>query len=88
VYKTLDNEAAGFFLHLTYACDMVGPGKYSQYSDSLQTGQSRDRIPVEARFSEPIQTGPGAYPAFYTIGTRSFPGVKRPDCGVDHPPPI
>jgi hypothetical protein len=26
VYKTQDNKAAGFFLDLTKACDMVGPG--------------------------------------------------------------
>jgi len=25
--------------------------------------------------------------ASYTMGTRSFPGVKWPECGVDHPPP-
>ena len=40
-----------------------------------------------ARFSAPVQTGPGAYPASYTMGTRSFPGVKRAGCGADHPPP-
>jgi hypothetical protein len=56
-------------------------------SDSLQAGRSRDRIPVGARFSAPVQTGPGAYPAFYTMGTGSFPGVKRPGRGVDHAPP-
>jgi len=39
------------------------------------------------RFSAPIQTGPGAHPASCTMGTRSFPGVKRPGRGVDHPPP-
>ena len=27
-----------------------------------------------ARFSAPVQTGPGAYPASYTMGTGSFPG--------------
>jgi len=37
--------------------------------------------------SAPIQTGPGAHPASYTMGTGSFPGVKRPGCGIDHPPP-
>ena len=31
---------------------------------------------MEARFSAPIQTGPGAHPASYTMGTGSFPGVK------------
>jgi hypothetical protein len=40
-----------------------------------------------ARFSAPIQTGPGAHPASYTMGTGSFPGVKRPVRGVDHLPP-
>ena len=39
------------------------------------------------RFSAPVQTGPGAHPASYTMGTGSFPGVKRPGRGVDHPPP-
>ena len=29
-----------------------------------------------ARFSAPIQTGPGAQPASCTMGTGSFPGVK------------
>jgi len=29
-----------------------------------------------ARFSSPVQTGPGAYPAFYTTGTGSFLGGK------------
>jgi len=42
---------------------------------------------VGARFSAPIQTSPGAYPASYTLGTGSFPGVKRSGHGVDHPPP-
>jgi len=36
------------------------------------------------RSSAPIQTGPGAQPASYTLGTGSFPGVKRPGCGVEH----
>jgi hypothetical protein len=64
-----------------------GPGQPSQYSNSLQAGRSRDRIPVGARFSAPVQTGPGAHPASYTVGTGSFPGVKQPGRGIDHPPP-
>ena len=40
-----------------------------------------------ARFSAPVQTGPGAHPASYTMVTGSSPGVKRPGRGVDHPPP-
>jgi len=42
---------------------------------------------VGARFSEPVQSGPGAHPASYTMGTGSFPGVRRPGRGVDHLPP-
>jgi hypothetical protein len=34
------------------------------------------RIPVQARFSVPVQTGPGAHPAPCTMGTGSFLGVK------------
>ena len=43
-----------------------------------------DRIPVRARFSTPIPTGPGAS---YTTGTGFFPGVKRSGRNVDHLPP-
>jgi hypothetical protein len=34
-----------------------------------------------------VQTGPGAHPASYKMGTGSFPGVNRPGRGVEHPPP-
>jgi hypothetical protein len=40
-----------------------------------------------ARFSTLVQTGRGAHPAYYTVGTGSFSGVKRRGRGVDHPPP-
>ena len=30
----------------------------------------------EARFSAPVQTGPGAHPAYYTMDTGTFPGGK------------
>jgi len=42
---------------------------------------------VGARYSAPVQTDPRAHPVSYTVGTRSFLGVKRPGRGVDHPPP-
>ena len=41
----------------------------------------------EERFSAPVQNGPGAHPASYTMGSGSFPGVKQPGCGADHPSP-
>ena len=40
------------------------------------------------RFSALVHTGPGVHPAFYTMGTGSFPGVKRSGRGVDHPHPF
>jgi len=52
----------------------------------LLTGQSGDRIPVEARCSAPVQRGSGAQLASYTLRTVSFLGVKRPVCGVDQTP--
>ena len=58
----------------------------SRHSDTLRAGRSGDRIPVEARFSAPVQTGSEAHPASYTMGTGSFPGVKRPGRGVGYPP--
>jgi len=42
----------------------------------LRAGRSGNRIPVGARFSTPVQTGPGAHPASCAMGTGSFPGVK------------
>jgi hypothetical protein len=63
-----------------------GPGWIGRYSDSLRVGRSEDRIPVGARFSAPVQTGSGAQPASYTMGTGSLPGLKWPERGVNHPP--
>jgi hypothetical protein len=33
-----------------------------------------------------VQTGRGAHPATYTMGTRSFLGVKQPGRVAGHPP--
>jgi hypothetical protein len=43
-------------------------------------------MPVRARFSARVQTGPGTLPASDTMGTGSFPGVKRPGRGVEPTP--
>jgi hypothetical protein len=45
----------------------------SLYSESLRAGGSGDRNALATRFSAPVQTDPGALPAFYTMGTGSFP---------------
>jgi hypothetical protein len=56
----------------------VTPSAYtrSRYSDWLRAGRSGDRIPVGTRFFAPVQTGLMAHPAYCTMGTGSFPGVK------------
>jgi hypothetical protein len=41
----------------------------------------KKKNPVRARFSAPVQTGPGAHPASYTMSTGSFQGVES-DRGV------
>jgi len=41
-----------------------------------------------ARFTAHVQNRPGAHPTFFIMGTGSFPGVKRPGRGVDHPPQL
>jgi hypothetical protein len=64
-----------------------GSGRCRRYGDSLRNVRSGDRIPVGARFYAPVKTYPAAHPAFYLVGTRSFPGVKRPVCGIEHLPP-
>jgi hypothetical protein len=53
----------------------------------LRAGCSWDRIPVQAKFSAPVQTGPGAQPASCKMGTESFLRVKgRPGRETDPSP--
>jgi hypothetical protein len=57
---------------------------------SMATSYGLDGTGIESRwgakFFAPLQTGPGAHAASYKMGTVSFPVVKRPACGIDHPP--
>jgi len=57
-------------------CIIFGPGSIV----STATGYWLDGSGIEsrlgARFSAPVQTGPGAHPSFCTMGTGSFPEVK------------
>ena len=67
-----------------------GPGSVV----GIATGYGLDCPGIEsrwgARFSAPVQTGPGAHSAFCTIGTGSFPGVKsgRGVTLTPHPLPV
>ena len=53
-----------------------GPRYLSRYGDSLRTVRFGRRIPVGTRISSPVQTGPGAHPAFYSMRTGFSPGSK------------
>ena len=68
--KCLHNEIKYFYFILR-----CGPGSVVG-SDWLRAGRSGDQIPVEARFSAPVQTGPGAHPSSCTMGTGSLTGIK------------
>jgi hypothetical protein len=50
-------------------------GLRSRCSYSLRAGRFGHRIPVDARFSAPVQTGPEAQSASRTIGTGRSRGV-------------
>ena len=62
-------------------------GYRSQYSDWLWAGRSGDRIPVGARFSTPVQTGPGAHqpPVQWVPGLSR--GKEQPGRDAEPSPP-
>jgi len=70
VHSAFPQVNIGKVLHTGWA------GWHTRYSDWLRAERSGDRIPVRARFSASVQTGPGAHPASCTMGTGSFPWVK------------
>ena len=74
-YVTSSSWRPGVYKANTKGC-WSGPGS----SVGIATGHGLDGPGIEsrcgARFSAPVQTGPGAHPACCTIGTGSSPGVK------------
>jgi hypothetical protein len=61
-----------------------------QCGAGIATGCGLDSPGFESRWRErffaQVLTGPGAHPASCTMGTGSFPGVKRTGRGAEHPP--
>jgi hypothetical protein len=64
-----------------------GPGS----SVGIATDYELDGPGIESKWGEIFRTRPdrpwNPHPASCTMGTRSFPAVKRPGRGADHPPP-
>jgi hypothetical protein len=73
----------------TISCSVKkGTGIAQSVLRLARAGRSGDRIPRRVRFSAPVQTDPGAHPASCIMDKAvSFAGEKRPERGVDHPPP-
>ena len=67
---------------------MRGPGSSVGIATELRAGRSGVRIPVGARFSALVQTGPGAHPPSCTMGTGSFPEVKSGQGVTQTPHPV
>jgi len=84
IYSKIKSEKLNFQTPLNlWSCQFAqllavgcGPGSVV----GIATGYGLDGSGIEsrwgARFSAPVQTGPGAHPASCTMGTGSFPGVK------------
>jgi hypothetical protein len=72
---------------IIFYCDNVGRDSSVGIATRYGPGGPGMESRWGAKFSAPIQTDPGAHPASCTMGTGSFPEVKRPGRGVDHPPP-
>jgi len=53
-----------------------GPGSVVGIATGYGLDCPGDRTPVGARFSAPVQTGPGTHTASCTMGAGYFPGVK------------
>jgi hypothetical protein len=60
----------------------------ARVGDSVRTGRSGIESRWGSRFSANFLPGPGAHPVSYTLGTGSFPGVKRSGRGVGQPPQL
>jgi hypothetical protein len=81
-------------VYVLFSCDfptvyVCGMGRDS--SVCIATRYGLDGLWIESRwgggkFSVSVQNGAWAHPGSYTMGDESFPGVKRPERGFDHPP--
>ena len=55
--------------HGSFCCVLYSKEKNAKSRDKKGRINGKEKIPIEARFSAPVQTWPGAHPASYKIGT-------------------
>ena len=80
---------ATVFLVLFHQYLYFGWGRDSSVGIATRYGLDDSGIEsrLGAKFSAPIQAGPGSHSASYTMGTGYFSGAKRPGRRLDHPFP-
>jgi hypothetical protein len=76
--------------HAYYGAFVLIPSQTGRDSSvGIVTRYGLDGPWIESRwgaiFSVPVQTGPEVNPAPYSMETGSFPEVKQPGYGIDHP---
>ena len=64
---------------------LVPTGIAQSVCDSLRARRFGNRLSLRAGFSASVQPVLRVHPDSYTMGTVSFPGVKWPERGADHP---
>jgi hypothetical protein len=79
--KSLSHEHRSETLFNIKYISPCGPGSVVGIATGYGLNGPRIESRWRARFSAPVQTGPGAHPASCTMGTGSFAGVKS-DRGV------
>jgi hypothetical protein len=94
IWKTLSylEKFEIFSSHVAAAADdpVFWNSKSYHSAVSIATRYGLEGPGIESRWCKifrTLQTDPGVHPTSYTMGTGSFPGVRRPWHGVDHPHP-
>ena len=82
-----DHAVTTFRMFILFPMLGCGPGYLIRYSDSLWVGRSGDRILLGGEIFCTRPDRPWGPPRLLYNGYRvTFPGVKQPELGVDHPP--
>jgi hypothetical protein len=86
--SSLQHRHMSIFTYQQLTHSIVGPvaQSVSRLCSGLDGPGTDPRGGGAARFSAPVQTGPGTHPASCTMGTGSFPGVKQTGRDADPSP--